>query len=589
MRRKSPPTPQNSSPPKRRRTNPVHNWYSHRTELWAHAEWFMSLVDAPFFSFSEFEHIMTMAMNLSPLRERATRLQFARVRAAMCNAIPGRFVQPRRLSSAFLAAEVDELNMYRTDARRMLRGLDLLPATDPTTMTNLRPHWWSRYRCPPPQKPSPETPIFVRTIHPPPPPPPPSLHNQPHFNHSHANVSLSSTPPPNKRYHQRPNPHIPTMPKRMSSSRLYIRPAVFLSLEDDTLVAVRFADDHSQQIVNDLDVMLMYTPQPTTPAASIPPTVDHSPLSSRLAFSPQPFFDPLAMDTPRVADEGLSALAYLYSSPRPVLPSPIRPALMRPSPAGTVECEVDTRQIAESMRLLDRKAEILFSLRKLNEAAEAAPQFPQPPHMQQRVDSLLRELSVIGDDLRLVLAHDPLTPVVDAPRETLNFNSPEPRRRTMSMDHAPVSATVTPDGKNAIGDTLPRSTGRSYPRIKTRIVPAGTTDRMVKAEPRQHIKPLDFENVNSTRLLAQILTRAALANLPDSCPMKSLRPDIRTEIMDCVSACVTVLIRARATRDFRRIEQVVEAVPVKSARNAEALEAIHTAARAFESTSTDSI
>lgn len=108
--------------------------------------------------------------------------------------------------------------------------------------------------------------------------------------------------------------------------------------------------------------------------------------------------------------------------------------------------------------------------------------------------------------------------------------------------------------------------------------------------PAQHLaKNVDFLNATGAATLAKALTRSALAKLPESNALKWAPTALRADLMECVSACVTVLIRARVTNDFRSIEQVAEAVPVRYPENSEALEAIHSAARMFDSSCTDSV
>lgn len=108
--------------------------------------------------------------------------------------------------------------------------------------------------------------------------------------------------------------------------------------------------------------------------------------------------------------------------------------------------------------------------------------------------------------------------------------------------------------------------------------------------PAQHLaKNVDFLNATGAATLAKALTRSALAKLPDSNALKWAPTALRADLMECVSACVTVLIRARVTNDFRSIEQVAEAVPLRYPENSEALEAIHSAARMFDSSCTDSV
>lgn len=108
---------------------------------------------------------------------------------------------------------------------------------------------------------------------------------------------------------------------------------------------------------------------------------------------------------------------------------------------------------------------------------------------------------------------------------------------------------------------------------------AGAVARSASSDPR---------NAAGAATLAKVLVRQALSRLPGDHVLREAVSETRADVMECVSACVTVLMRARATRDLECIEQVVEAVPVRFVENAEALEAIHTAARAFESSSSDS-
>lgn len=544
---------------------------------------------------------MAMAMNLSPLANRATRLQLARVRAAMCNALPGRFAKPRRLSAAFLAAEIQELAMYRTDARRTMRGLELVKAVDPTTDAPLHPNWWSRYCCPPPESPSHESPVFVRSTAPPP------SSASPKFDPSDASKPRSSTnlseaaPDSGGKRNDMDSTLIPPRtPNSLEGSRLYIRPAVYLSLQGENQIAIRFTDDNSQQIVSDLDVMLPHITQPGTPAGPRQPCAEQSPLSSRLTFSPQQLFDPLFVETPRFGD-GMSGLTQLYSSPFRAFHSPLQ--AIRPASSSTVECELDVRHLAESMRLLDRKTDLLYHFRSLNDSVEAAqqqnvplPGSPQHEAVQCRYDSLIRELAFIDDDLRQVfVAEMPIQPIRDNVVNSLNFNSPEPPGTL--AEQAPPSGAVTPEGKAVVGTTLNPRNAQSDRNLS--LIESGDTAMSAPPVPSssslltfsiEHLsKDIDFQSAAGAVTFAKALTRAVLAQLTEDNVLKTAPNSLRADLMDCVSACVTVLLRARSTKDYRCIEEIVDTIPVRFHGNVEALEAIHTAAREFESGSTDSL
>lgn len=596
MRRKDSPVPY-PSPPKRQRTGSHLNWHRHATDLWAHAEWFLSIVDAPYFSFSEFRQMLTLTLSLEPLCNHATRIQLSRVRAAMCNAIPGRFVKPRRFSRNFLGGEIEELTLYRTDARRAMRNLELTDALDPTTESVLPTQWWSRHSCPPPEAPPRETPVFVRTTI-----SPPSF--QPQFTnisrdrdsdlHKNPKITSNTSNPFDKNIVSNLNDSLSDACSTQIYTRMYIRPAVFLSLEGDSQISVRFTEDNMQRVVSDLDVMLPLNGQSSTPAASNPPTVDQSPLSSRLALSPQQLFDPLSVETPRFADTAL-VLSNLYSSPLRAFPSPLLP--IRPSSPGAVECDVDIDHLAETVQLLDRKSELLNHLRSLNDSVEASQRqnLPLSLTVHEQYESLVRDLAYVENDLHQALTVEtPLHPVRDTVVNSLNFNSPEPR--STSAERIPFSGAVTPDGKVTVGNTrigpftpdgyLPLTySGNTAPSSRLRLM------RRATAQPpaERFAKDIDFRTIEGAATLAKVLSRAILAQLPGDCALKTLPASVRAEVIECISACVTVLIQARVTKDFDCIEQVIDAIPLRFPENAEALEAIRAAGRVFESSSTDSM
>lgn len=640
----------------------------------------MPFLDAPFFTYSEFQHMIATAMSLSKHRNRATYLQFSRIRSAMCNTIPGRFVRPRRLSNSFLDAERKELIMYRADARRVLRGLDLLPACDPITMTPLPPHWWTRYRCPPPEKPSPQTPVFVRVVKKPRQNidpmgstlPPSDTHaiNIP----SSATIPASSMPitstsaktpgplmpsiPTSGKIAAQLKPSIstsatttaPFMPSIQTSliippppmppplppstqhsdvmSQIDIRRAMFLAFDGESRAIVRFIDDGSEQTVSDLDVMLCQNVTPFTPPPPQQTASHSSPSFSGFEFTPTtPLFDFLGLDVSNIGED-LLALSNFFASPSTSLQSPLRLVSGEATSNGPVECEVDVRGIAHSMRLLDRKAQLLYKLRTCNVTAEREQSRPIRSEISQRYDSILSELANVNNELCLALTPETsVVPVV----ERLDFSSPMPE---LSMLHArsPRSLTipyVQEDGfEQRLQDLaeeqefLPPSAGPTSMAASTHVAgpstavtmgtsaiaplttssmelssaaapqPAATTAMRVSAPDPVidsnllasggDVNSVDFHSPTGVAILAKALTRAAFARLHDNSALKLASDDIRADVLECVSTCVSMLVRARLAGDSGGIISAAEQISLRAANNADALEAVHEAARAFE-------
>ncbi|KAI0566243.1 proline-rich receptor-like protein kinase PERK8 [Gracilaria domingensis] len=540
MRRKTAP-PQ---PPKKRARSPsaVERVAASPAALhWAHAEWFQSTIDEPYFIHSDFHAVVASRMvQLSDmLSTRLTRLQLARIRAAMCNMLPGGFVQPRRFSSSFLFAEREELSMYRNDARRVLRGLDLLPSIDPTTGDALPQIWWSRHRCGPPRPLQRGAQVLVRTFSSP-------LNGQ-------------------------------------KLAQLHIRPAIFLSLEADCQNRIRFQDDATEHVVSDLDVMWH-------PSSSIgSDSIAQSPLLPNvhsLAPSPgsPPFpFSPSAMPTP-VFDfthfpEASQSVIQLYQSPRPTLISPRKTLEVKGQCGDGYECEVDFHRIAESMQLLDRKEQLLSSLKMLNDAVSTTTTPGEPPSesAQAKYDSILAALDQVNAEIGVHIEPDRSTP------------HPSPPKLYISADMESAKLDETPEKNQSLPVTLLKIAPNS-PIVakKEGGSPGGTVPRSPQLRSENMAKNVDFRSAAGTALLAKALTKAALAKLHPDHGIKSAPTPIRADVMECVSACVAVLIRARTTRDLHCVEELIDGLRSRFPSNSEAIDAIHAAARVLDTGSSDS-
>lgn len=407
-----------------------------RRRRWPLYEWFIPHLDYPYFSHSEFRDVIVNDMGLAPLLEHGTREQWARARAAMCNALPVGFATPRRLSHAFLAAEREELAQYRDDARRVLRRESLLPGTDVATGMPLPSHWWMRRRCPPPRVLEEGEKVLVR-----------------------------------RGYEVCEGVFV----------KLVGKDEIKIGMEGETV------------IVSDLNIM------------GAAEGMEHA-------------------EMPQV---------HVMQSPRGAI------SVSPQKSKGEVECEVDVAQLANSIRLLDRKKELLIELKALNNSADMG----IDDNMRERYRAILYELDAVGREL------------------DITFVSQHPKNNAMIV--SPGIITQSPKRQK----TLPE----------------------LQLRPEHMAKNVDFRSAAGTALLAKVLTREALSKMGPMCRLKELPAGMRADIIECVSACVAVLTRARSTRDYRCIEEVVEGIRVHFAGNAEALEAIQEAARTFETASSESL
>lgn len=399
--------------------------------------------------------------------------------------------------------------MYRQDARSIIRGGNLQHAVDPTTQQQLPDDWWSRYRCPPPLPPQRHAALLIRTFL-----PPPTGNNQ-----------LLLDPP-------------------------FIRPAVFLSLEAPSSCRIRFSDDQTEHTVSDLDLMLPPAPPTTT----------------NFSFSPLPDFDLSRIEAP-------SHLLDLYSSPRPVIISPQRPLYVGSHLGPDVECELDFQQTAESMRLLDTKQQLLYSLRDLNDLLEKGDATNTDQLVHDRYAHTLTQLETVNSQLHHIMQPQLCTP------------NPNPSN--------PFASPLGPPIPQPKFDTTPESQhNRESPQF-ARNNPSNpsneTTSTAPMLRPEHLAKNVDFQNATGATLLARALTRTAFANLPPNDHLTNASMSIRADVMECISCCVAVLIRARATRDFHCIEELIDNIRVRFPENAEAINAIHQAATNFDLSSSTSM
>lgn len=447
--------------------------------------------------------------------------------------------------------------MYRTDARRLMRGLPLLPANDPTSGEALPNQWWARYRCSPPLPPQRGSIVLVRTLL------PPSVKRTDSALDSEISHPVSGSSTLQK-----------SPAEKHGYTRTYFRRAFFLCLESTSSNRIRFEDDYTEHVVADLDVMMessvQQDPLPLSPA---PQSYSSYPSPTPLAYSPSGMLE-------TVAEIGRLCEMSPYGgrdSARPIFVSPLRSLEVKSRSESHVECEVDVNHVAESMRLLDRKEDLLHSLRILNDMVSSSQDAAdvQDESTNSRYKYILQELEVVDADLQFLMMPDPrLSPRAGSNLQHIpqpNFDTPDAKTR-FAMPFLDKLTSPSPGAK-------PKDTGCA----------SSPTGQSLWLRPEHVAKNVDFRNATGARLLAKALTRSALAELSDDSKLKTAPTSIRADVMECVSACVAVLVRARATRDYECIEEVISGIRVRFPENAEALEAIHEAARTFDSWSSDGV
>lgn len=302
----------------------------------------------------------------------------------------------------------------------------------------------------------------------------------------------------------------------------------FIALAGDT--AVRVSLDGEDTVVSDLDVMLIGELDP-------PP--------SPLLLSPLPSL--------------ASPAGYILSPPREV-------------DKKKVELELDVAQLAIAVRLLDRKQDLVNEMVTINDSVERSAHPPSEAE-RDRYKAIREELGRIASEL----AMPGVAPGLQvAPSEQLQAPTLAAERSLPLLTRPGV---ITPSPRGGVAKTRRRTPLPSTP---------GQVQPLPALRPEHLAKNVDFRNARGAALLAKALTRAALAKLPPDAKLKTAPTKVRADVMECMSACVAVLVRARATRDFRCIEEVVEDVRVRFPGNQEALEAIHAAARTFEISSSES-
>lgn len=101
-------------------------------------------------------------------------------------------------------------------------------------------------------------------------------------------------------------------------------------------------------------------------------------------------------------------------------------------------------------------------------------------------------------------------------------------------------------------------------------------------------KDVDFRTAAGAAMLSKALARQALGKLPENCNLKLAPATLRADVIECVSTCVALLIRARSTRDIDAIHEILDVLRVKCQENETLLDIVKGAVRDFDTTSSES-
>ncbi len=521
--------------------------WNEATVRWARCEWFVPWVDAPFLAYSEFKDVLN-CMGLAPRDGIATRAEWGRLRAAMCNYFEAS-AAPRRLSAAFLHMERRDLALYRADVRAALRGRTLPEACDPASGVTLKPEWYARYRFPPPDAPAPGSHVVVWT----------------------GNEARS---------------------------------AQHVSLVGDSQVRVRY-EDGTEEDVPDLSVMKVDptsaepTDRPMATDTQLAPIGLSTPPGARRFSFGGGLATPLSLSFGGSTNPGRHIFEPLVSvSPKPPTPLP-----GDSEGANVVEAEVDVQRLATLIRIMEKRQESVGQLRRANDAAEN--ELQHGPVSQETRDAAKNAVAALQD---LSSRTDQLLPdsqagmpfvfggLSDFSANKLFGHTPSRSEQRGEMaqslftsnDGASVAQKLfppTPKSEPLLAHKLFPPTPTNDSHIAHKLFPP-TPNTEYKTEPvfgEQHpvgstqngppppppLQPIqetemktdiDFNSSDGALSLGRALARKCIGRTTNEHPkyagLHAVDTATKNEMIECVAACVALTTRARMTRDPHKIEEL---------------------------------
>lgn len=416
-----------------------------RVRHWPYFEFFLPHIDAPFFRHSEFIEVLCNNTGLISLLPLSSRQEWARARAAMCNALPNGSATPRRLSTAFLQYERLELEQYRIDARRFMRNKPLENAVDPANGDALPNVWWKRRMCPPP------------------------------------------------RCLQRGEP------VRIYRKNGTVEHGHFEALSGNDSMAVII--DGRPELVSDLHVQVMETESNDN--------LDHP-------------------ESVRVMQCAQSALVV----------SPKR------RPNGDLECVIDVRALAQSIRAVERKKVLVHELRNLNDICEQG--IADPEQMAVRYEAVRVQLDDVNEQLASLF---------------------------------PKLAQELRSGDEASGHMETTTTSESEELIPNLAMVEDANLSKLEWDTNDQATAVD------TAALVNALVKEGLGKVSEN-GFRNMDESKRRQMLETVSACLGILLSARTTGSGQIITEMINQTPLRFQRNREGFHEIEDAAKSFDTLTT---
>lgn len=272
--------------------------------------------------------------------------------------------------------------------------------------------------------------------------------------------------------------------------------ARFMGLRGDDMVRIRVEGPApTDSEVPDVDVMI--------DGDASPPGMRTPPAARRVAFGSSP-------GTPQAR----------------VVPSP-RAAIIAAGTAGgeDVEAEVDVGRLATLIRVYEQRQCAVDRLRRANNAAEAEVGATGVASVATR--TMAEQAICTINDLTARTAH--LLPTGTGSLAS----SASPARVAQRLDEA--FGAVAP----------PPRTVLQPPRPDAVAVRGG----------------VDFESTEGTLLLGKSLTRIAMSriqHLPHFAKLRTANATVKTDVLECVTACVALLTRARCSKNGAVVEEMLQ-------------------------------
>ncbi len=277
--------------------------------------------------------------------------------------------------------------------------------------------------------------------------------------------------------------------------------------------------------------------------------------------------------------------------------------MLPPTASEEVEAEVDIGRLAELIRLHDRKESAVAALQRANDDAEhemnsgSATARPDTRAAAEASIALLSEVNARievvappGFGLQEGHAGTPrphrIAQRLDAAFVASGSDGHPPPLRTPESAKRPRISRISDVGSSSAG--LPHASGLpKLPLFVGRNEEGVMRGNGAGSSRNGAAGSVDFASAGGAVVLAKSLCKSGLARLqnnPGFAKLKASSASTKAEVMECVSAVVAILIRARSTRDSAAVHDLIDALRLRFPGMPEA---VKLAASLLECTSSD--